>query len=103
MCLKKKKKLTDEDLRVLERLRNMEEYVRQLQSDLNYGVISEFHYKRVMMPILEELTEMERARNIETFDKQMGNPMDFLDTIFFNKTVHDAIEEVDNDRAGKGD
>lgn len=92
-------KLTDEDVKILERLEVMKEHVRQLQSDKNLGVITEMEYNRRMNPIVRELEAMERSVSKESFDEQMGHPMEWLDDLFgdaFNQQVHEKIEEVED-------
>lgn len=99
---KKKSELSVDDQRLLERLDNIKEYVRQLQSDLNFGYITEREYEVRIAPILGELTEMERSKNAESFDEQMGSPLKWLDELFNTSTyyddrVHDEIDRVLNE------
>ena len=94
-------KLTDEDVKILERLEVMKEHVRQLQSDKNLGVITEMEYNRRMNPIVRELEAMERSVSKDSFDEQMGHPIEWLDDLFgdaFNEKVHEKISEVEDDR-----
>lgn len=95
---KKKSELSVDDQRLLERIDNLKEYVRQLQSDLNFGYITQREYEVRIAPILSEITEMERARNIATPDEQ-ANPTSWLDELFnsekyYDDKVHEQIEKV---------
>ena len=95
---KKPQQMSDENRKILERLSAMKEYVRQLQTQLNYGEINELQYQVRISPILRQLDEMERAMNEDSFDEQMGRPLEFLEEIFktdFNREVHKAIERVE--------
>lgn len=99
---KKKSELSVDDQRLLERLDNIKEYVRQLQSDLNFGYITEQEYVRLIDPIVKELAEMEKAKYKDSFDEQMGKPIQWLDEIFktdFDDRVHNEIERVINECA----
>lgn len=96
---KRDSELSLDDQRLLERLDNIKEYVRQLQSDLNFGYITEREYEVRIAPILGELAEMEKAKNIESFDDMMGNPIRWLEELFhteeyYDDKVHEAIEGV---------
>ena len=97
---KKPQQMSDENRKILERLSAMKEYVRQLQTQLNYGEINELQYQVRISPILRQLDEMERAMNEDSFDEQMGRPLEFLEEIFktdFNREVHKAIERVEDE------
>ena len=97
---KKPQQMSDENRKILERLSAMKEYVRQLQTQLNYGEINELQYQVRISPILRQLDEMERAMNEDSFDEQMGRPLEFLEEIFktdYNREVHKAIERVENE------
>ncbi len=99
---KKKSELSVDDQRLLERLDNIKEYVRELQSELNFGYITEQEYVRLIDPIVKELAEMEKAKYKESFDNQMGKPIQWLDEIFktdFDDRVHNEIERVINECA----
>lgn len=95
MIFKKKPKITEEDKKILERLDAMKEYVRQLQSDLNFGLINQNQYEVRIHPILVELREMERAKNIETFDEMMGHPMEWMEQLF--NLEDKAVKEIENE------
>lgn len=97
---KKPQQMSDENRKILERLSAMKEYVRQLQTQLNYGEINELQYQVRISPILRQLDEMERAMNEDSFDEQMGRPLEFLEEIFktdYNREVHKAIERVEDE------
>ena len=97
---KKPQPISDENRKILERLSAMKEYVRQLQTQLNYGEINELQYQVRISPILRQLDEMERAMNEDSFDEQMGRPLEFLEEIFktdYNREVHKAIERVEDE------
>ena len=97
---KKPQQMSDENRKILERLSAMKEYVRQLQTQLNYGEINELQYQVRISPILRQLDEMERAMNEDSFDEQMGRPLEFLEEIFktdYNREVHKAIEECERE------
>lgn len=79
---KKKSELSADDQRLLERLDNIKEYVRELQSDLNFGYITEQEYVRLIDPIVKELAEMEKVKYKDSFDEQMGKPIEWLEEIF---------------------
>jgi len=99
---KKKSELSADDQRLLERLDNIKEYVRQLQSDLNFGYITEQEYVRLIDPIVKELAEMEKAKYKDSFDEQMEKPIEWLNEIFktdFDDRVHNEIERVINECA----
>ena len=101
---KKKSELSVDDQRLLERLDNIKEYVRELQSELNFGYIGEAEYVRLIDPIVKELAEMEKAKYKDLFDEQMGKPIQWLDEIFntdknFDDRVHNEIERVINECA----
>ena len=92
-------KLTDEDLKILERLDVIKEQVRQLQSDLNFAKISETEFNRRMSLIVCELEKLEHAVTGEAFDTMMGHPIEWLDDLFgdsFNEKVHEKISEVED-------
>ena len=102
---KKPQQMSDENRKILERLSAMKEYVRQLQTQLNYGEINELQYQVRISPILRQLDEMERAMSEDSFDEQMGRPLEFLEEIFktdYNREVHKAIERVE-DESDTGD
>ena len=97
---RKEQPMSEENRKILERLSAMKEYVRQLQTQLNYGEINELQYQVRISPILRQLDEMERAMNEDSFDEQMGRPLEFLEEIFktdFNREVHKAIERVEDE------
>ena len=97
---KKPQQMSDENRKILERLSAMKEYVRQLQTQLNYGEINELQYQVRISPILRQLDEMERAMNEDSFDEQMGRPLEFLEEIFktdYNREVHKAIEKCEGE------
>lgn len=97
---KKPQQMSDENRKILERLSAMKEYVRQLQTQLNYGEINELQYQVRISPILRQLDEMERAMNEDSFDEQMGRPLEFLEELFktdYNREVHKAIERVEDE------
>ena len=97
---KKEQPISEENRKILERLSAMKEYVRQLQTQLNYGEINELQYQVRISPILRQLDEMERAMNEDSFDEQMGRPLEFLEEIFktdYNREVHKAIEECERE------
>ena len=101
---KKKSELSVDDQRLLERLDNIKEYVRELQSELNFGYITEQEYVRLIDPIVKELAEMENAKYKDSFDEQMGKPIQWLDEIFnteknYDDRVHNEIERVINECA----
>lgn len=95
MIFKKKPKISEEDKKILEKLDAMKEYVRQLQSDLNFGLINQNQYEVRIHPILVELREMEQAKNIETFDEMMGHPMEWMDELF--RFEDKAVKEIENE------
>ena len=97
---RKEQPMSEENRKILERFSAMKEYVRQLQTQLNYGEINELQYQVRISPILRQLDEMERAMNEDSFDEQMGRPLEFLEEIFktdFNREVHKAIERVEDE------
>ena len=97
---RKEQPMSEENRKILERLSAMKEYVRQLQTQLNYGEINELQYQVRISPILRQLDEMERAMNEDSFDEQMGRPLEFLEEIFktdYNREVHKAIERVEDE------
>ena len=97
---RKDQPISEENRKILERLGAMKEYVRQLQTQLNYGEINELQYQVRISPILRQLDEMEKAMNEDSFDEQMGRPLEFLEEIFktdYNREVHKAIERVEDE------
>lgn len=94
---KKKEQLTEEQTEMIQRLDAMKKFVLQLQSDLNYGLIAEWQYNIRIYPILEELREMEKKMNIETFDEMMGCPMEWMEELFHfeDKAVIEIEDNVD--------
>ena len=96
----KPQQMSDENRKILERLSAMKEYVRQLQTQLNYGEINELQYQVRISPILRQLDEMERAMSEDSFDEQMGRPLEFLEELFktdYDREVHKAVERVENE------
>ena len=94
---KKEQPISEENRKILERLSAMKEYVRQLQTQLNYGEINQLQYEVRISPILRQLDEMERAMSKDSFDEQMGRPIEFLEELFktdYDREVHKAIERV---------
>lgn len=101
---RKEQPMSDENRKILERLSAMKEYVRQLQTQLNYGEINELQYQVRISPVLRQLDEMERAMNEDSFDEQMGRPLEFLEEIFktdYNREVHKAIERVEDESTNR--
>ena len=97
---KKPQQMSDGNRKILERLSAMKEYVRQLQTQLNYGEINELQYQVRISPILRQLDEMERAMSEDSFDEQMGRPLEFLEELFktdYDREVHKAVERVENE------
>ena len=97
---KKPQPMSEENRNILDRLSAMKEYVRQLQTQLNYGEINQLQYEVRISPILRQLDEMERAMSEDSFDEQMGRPIEFLEELFktdFNREVHMAIERVEDE------
>lgn len=100
---KKPQPMSEENRKILDRLSAMKEYVRQLQTQLNYGEINQLQYEVRISPILRQLDEMERAISEDSFDEQMGRPLEFLEELFktdFNREVHMAIERVEDESKG---
>ena len=96
----KKPELTDQDKKILERLDVIKEKVRQLQSDLNYGLIAQWQYEIRMHRIIEELDDIESILGkdyTKEFDDMMGHPMEFLDDLFKfeDKAVKEIEDEID--------
>lgn len=97
---KKEQPISEENRKILERLSAMKEYVRQLQTQLNYGEINQLQYEVRISPILRQLDEMERAMNEDSFDEQMGRPLEFLEELFktdYDREVHKALERVEDE------
>lgn len=96
MFWKKKKELTEEQKTTLARLETIKEYVRQLQSDLNYGIISQIQYEVRMHPILIEIAEFERIMGVDyeqQFDEMMGHPMAWMEDLFHTDKAGKEIED----------
>ena len=87
MLFKKKNRIDEEDLKLLERLESIKEYVRQLGSDLNFGYITQQEYEVRIAPILHELEEMENARE-DIEDSRLGF-MEWLEAVFDSKEYYD--------------
>ena len=91
--------ISKDDEKILERLDKIKEYVRQLQSDLNFGYITENQYEVRMFPILEEIYELEKLKDVES--EKAEKPVDWLGEIFgetYNTKIHEMIEEIENER-----
>lgn len=83
--------------------------IRQLYTDLYFGYITkeEFDAKKAEIDeeyigIIEIAKGERNERTKKVFDKLMGDPIPWLDEIFnsgegYNKRVHDAIGEVENE------
>ena len=101
---KKEQPISEENRKILERLSAMKEYVRQLQTQLNYGEINQLQYEVRISPILRQLDEMERAMSEDSFDEQMGRPLEFLEELFktdYDREVHKAVERVENESTNR--
>lgn len=95
----KKEEVTEEAQKILERLEDIKKYVRQLQSDLNFGYITENQYEVRMFPIIEEICELEKLKDVES--AKVEKPVDWLGQIFgeaYNSKIHEMIEEIESER-----
>lgn len=95
----KKEEVTEEAQKILERLEDIKKYVRQLQSDLNFGYITENQYEVRMFPIIEEICELEKLKDVE--NAKVEKPVDWLGQIFgetYNSKIHEMIEEIESER-----
>ena len=95
----KKEEVTEEAQKILERLDDIKKYVRQLQSDLNFGYITENQYEVRMFPIIEEICELEKLKDVES--AKVEKPVDWLGQIFseaYNSKIHEMIEEIESER-----
>jgi len=109
---KKKTEYTSEDTSeetraLIGRMHVIEDWIRQLQSDVNLGWITEEQYFEQIAPFKKELASIEYlcTNSVNTdsklFDDLMGNPVQWLDEIFgdaFNNKVHEAVDEIDEER-----
>ena len=95
----KRETISEEDEKILERLDKIKEYVRQLQSDLNFGYITENQYEVRIFPILEEICELEKLKDVDSV--KVEKPVDWLGQIFgetYNSKIHEMIEEIESER-----
>ena len=97
--VKETKEPTESQIRIADKLKELDRYVNYLDHSLATGVIDSGEYEYEMGIIESRIDEIcetlgETSVYQERFDEMMGKPVQMLDELF-NTRVHEAIDSCE--------